>query len=128
MGIPVEMVQLLLKLLLKQTFLAVHHDLILTAQFHSLNVKESESGVKNLESQSQESEISDRLESDISLSVQPWSNVHFCTTSFFVRGVMNFMHCLSGKIAFALLVLPFHTLPKILVCHQILSLCELVRH
>ena len=43
MGIPVEMVQFLLKLLLKQSFFAVWpwFPLILTAKFHSLYVKES---------------------------------------------------------------------------------------
>ena len=56
LGIPVEMVQFLLKLFLKQGFLAVHHDFpwVLTAKFHSRNVKESES------------EILERTESDIS--------------------------------------------------------------
>jgi len=50
LGIPVEMVQFLLTLLLKQRFLAVHHDFhwlliatkLLTAKLHSLYVKESE--------------------------------------------------------------------------------------
>ena len=48
LGIPVEMVQFLLKFLLKQRFLAVHY-IILTVKFHSLYVKksESESGVGN---------------------------------------------------------------------------------
>jgi len=43
LGIPVEMVQFLLKLLLKQIFCcAPRFPLILTAKFHSLYVKESE--------------------------------------------------------------------------------------
>jgi len=44
LGIPVEMVQFLMKLLLKQRFLAVHHDFhfVLPAKFHFLYVKESE--------------------------------------------------------------------------------------
>ena len=41
LGIPVEMVQFLLELLLKQRFLAVYHDF--HAKFHSFYVKESES-------------------------------------------------------------------------------------
>jgi len=53
LGIPVEMVQFLLELLLKQIFLAVHHDFhwlliatkLLTAKLHSLYVKESESEI-----------------------------------------------------------------------------------
>jgi len=66
---PVEMVQLFLKLLLKQIILVVYHDFhwvlvatkLLTAKLHSLNVKESES------------EILERLESDIlPPTPQPW--------------------------------------------------------
>jgi len=66
---PVEMVQLFLKLWLKQIILVVYHDLywvlvatkLLTAKLHSLNVKESES------------EILERLESDIlPPTPQPW--------------------------------------------------------
>ena len=46
LGIPVETVQFLLKLLLKQNSCCVpRFPLILTAKFHSLYVKESESGV-----------------------------------------------------------------------------------
>jgi len=55
-GVPVEMVQLLLKLLLKQiSCCAPRFPLILTAKFHSLYVKCRES----------ESEILERSESDI---------------------------------------------------------------
>jgi len=54
LGIPVEMVQFLLKLLLKQiSCCAPRFQLILTAKFHSPYVKESES------------EILERSESDI---------------------------------------------------------------
>ena len=66
LGIPVEMIQFITKLLLKQR-MAVHHDFhsvfdatkFLTAKLQSLYAKESESGVGNLE----RSEL--KLESDI---------------------------------------------------------------
>ena len=46
LGIPVEMIQILMKLLLKHiSCCAPQFPLILTAKFHSLHVKESESGV-----------------------------------------------------------------------------------
>ena len=52
LGIPVEMVQCLFKLLLKQSILAVRHDFyllvatkLLTAKLHSLYVKEPESEI-----------------------------------------------------------------------------------
>jgi len=48
LGIPVEMVQFLLKLLLKQiSFCVPRFPLILTAKYHSLYAKESGVGVRN---------------------------------------------------------------------------------
>ena len=69
LGIPVELVQFLIKLLLKQRILAVYHDFysvlvatkFLAAKFHSLYVKESEILERS------------ELESDISPPTpQPW--------------------------------------------------------
>ena len=65
-GIPVDMVQFLLKLLLKQKILVVYHDFhwlliatkFLTAKLHSLYVRESE--------------ILERLESILPPTPQPW--------------------------------------------------------
>jgi len=66
------MVQFLLKLLLKQRFLAVYHDfhqLILTAKFQSLYVKESGSEIL----EKSELEILEKLESNIlPPTPQPW--------------------------------------------------------
>jgi len=64
LGIPVEMVQFLLKLLLKQISCCVPRlPLILTAKFHSLYVKESESEIWKC--RSRESDI-------LPLTPQPW--------------------------------------------------------
>jgi len=64
LGIPVEMLQFLLKLLLKQSILALYHDfhwvLDATKRLHSLYIKESE--------------ILERSESNILPPIpQPWS-------------------------------------------------------
>jgi len=68
------MVRFLLKLMLKQIYCCTPwFPLILTAEFHSLDVKESESEILErpeleiFESWSRESEILERLESDILL-------------------------------------------------------------
>ena len=71
LGIPVEMVQFFLKLLLKHvSCCAPRFPLILTVKFHSLYVKESQS------------EILERSESDIlPPTPQPWWKVLFFTSS-----------------------------------------------
>jgi len=67
------MVQFLLKLLLKQSILAVYHDLhwllvatkLLTAKLHSRYVKESESEILEKSASVSESDI-------LPLTTQPW--------------------------------------------------------
>jgi len=58
MRIPVEMVQFLLKLLMKQiSFCVPRFPLVLTARFHSLDVKESESEILERSESGVESEM-----------------------------------------------------------------------
>jgi len=66
LGIPVEMVRFLLKLLLKQiSCYAPRLPLILTAKFHSLYVEESESGILERSELESESDI-------LPPTPQPW--------------------------------------------------------
>jgi len=73
LGIPVEMVQFLLKLLLKQISCCVpRFPLILTAKFHSLYVKESASEIL----ESWESEILKRPSDILAPTPQPCCQQH----------------------------------------------------
>jgi len=90
--IPVEVVQFLLKLWLKQRFLAVYHDFHWSSQpiFHSLYVKESEILGRS------EWDILEWLESDIlPPTPQPWLYDNFENERTYV---INHPNCNSGKL------------------------------